>query len=418
MPPYILLYRIPKFLLVDWIVLLANAIDNKLKAIGAALQRAVQKLKMRIKMVFVNFWNQLKTTFAKTMSREERDDDEPLSFLAFIAEGIVGLYRITLHPLITGAKKGWQLSKRCYKALREFPMQLHHKIQETLKLLSTLRDRLIKWAKNYAFELKEVVANRTVRPVSRWIDAKVEALTVLARRMSDKLKKLSKELLFACRHPIQTAKALRDRSRNSYKRFSNLVNSWFEARKRALKSFWERQLTWFDKKIAAPVHANWKQLRAFGQRWLAKISAPFIKAYRLNHPRVVAVKEKVVAFLKEHTATPRGWLQQKAVPFQAAYSSLKNGLESLYAKIETKAAKRLEKVKQTAKALAEPFLWAGREFLALLKPIWQPIVNRYQGFLKRLDALVYRLRRLVAWSRVLTRYGMELVRGSTASLFG
>ena len=87
LPPYIILYRLPKFLLVDWILFIARFVDNTLAAIGKAIQNAYKRLKMRIRNSILSFWELIKVTFRKKMANQV-DDDEPLSFIAFIAAGL------------------------------------------------------------------------------------------------------------------------------------------------------------------------------------------------------------------------------------------------------------------------------------------------------------------------------------------
>jgi hypothetical protein len=65
-------------------------------------------------------------------------------------------------------------------------------------------------------------------------------------------------------------------------------------------------------------------------------------------------------------------------PIKATYSNIQERLLALYAKIEAKVTKRLKKIQSLITALAEPFLWAGRELWLLLKPLWKPIQDLFQ----------------------------------------
>lgn len=402
-PPYILLYRLPKLLLIDWIVALATAIDNKLRAMGQAILDAYERFKNQIKMAFVNFWLLLKATFHK----KAKDENEPLSFLAFIAEGIVGFYRLTFYPLYKGAVKGWHLSKWGYKRAKELPMQLHHFVQESTKKSAKFSHLWAKKIKGWLNEAKEAVADWTLRPVDRWIEAKVKRIEQYLRRGWEQLKAKLQAIYHTVRHPIQTAQAIQKASKANYDHLRRLI----ESKKQQLLNYWLRQKARFNKTIREPLHKAWTWLMdRLENRW-AKIRAPFIRLYRRLEPYKAKAKKFITSWLE----APRRWLKQKLDPVKAGYEALKKGWKAVSDRIEEWITQRLEKAKRTLNAFTEPFTWA-------LKNAWEattaPLRRFSQRFEKRFKALTYRLRRLIAWAHVLSRYGMEMVRGTGDSLFG
>ncbi|MCE5318238.1 MAG: hypothetical protein LLG04_12870 [Parachlamydia sp.] len=85
--------------------------------------------------------------------------------------------------------------------------------------------------------------------------------------------------------------------------------------------------------------------------------------------------------------------------------------------LQDRISQRMEKINKVLSALSQPFVWAGKELWNVLKPLADPFVRFYQRVQSYADALGYRLRLLAAWMVVLTRYGMDMVRGTTEKLW-
>ncbi|MCE5318235.1 MAG: hypothetical protein LLG04_12855, partial [Parachlamydia sp.] len=421
LPPYILLYRIPKFLFVDWVVKLANAIDNYFARIGKAIQQAYERQKMKIRNAFVGFWELIKATFRKKMSAAPHDVDEPMSFLAFVAEGIVGLYRITLYPLIRASVTSWQFAKRSAQAIREFPLRLHLAIQDTLKRIQQMRDRILTKAQKYLHKTKEAIANRTIRPVSRWIDRQVEALIALHHRVIAKLKKMVQAILFAIRHPIQTSlmivEGIRTHSNRAYKSFEQAIKQWQESKKQAILAQWQRVRTWYEQNIASPVRTRWNAIKSQIQAWVDRVTAPFVKIWVALRKYAEAVRSKITHTVNHYLEKPQAWMNKQKKALKAIYEPFKKTFMAWYTRIQDRLSQRMEKIKKVLSALSEPFVWASKELWSVLKPLVDPFIRFYQRTQVYADALSYRLRLLAAWMVVLTRYGMEMVRGTTEKLW-
>lgn len=417
LPPYILLYRLPKFLFVDWVVKLTNAIDNYFVRIGKAIKQAYERRKTKIKNSIIAFWELIKATFRKKMSASPSHDDEPLSFLAFIAEGIVGLYRITLYPLFRLSVKSWELSKRGAKAVREFPMNLHYAIQDTLKRIKQLHNRLENKVKAYLFETKEAIANMTIRPVSRWIDRQADALIALYNRAMAKLKKMGQAILFAFRHPIQTYRmivaAIRNKSNQAYKSLEQAIKEWQEAKKKAVLAQWQKVSSWYEQKVASPIRTRWNAFKARILTWTARIKAPFIRLSAALKQRLEALRFYIKQKVNHYLEKPKAWVRKQKDTLRAIYEPFKRA----YEKIGVRVSHRLEKINKFLAALSEPFVWAGTELWNVLKPLTEPFVRFYHSVQSYTEALAFRLRLLAAWTVVLSRYGMELVRGTTEKLW-
>lgn len=417
LPPYILLYRIPKFLFVDWLVKLTNAVDSYFVRIGKAIRQACERKKMQIKNSIIAFWELIKATFRKKMSAAPQDDDEPMSFLAFIAAGIVGLYRITLYPLIRLSVASWKLMKRGAKAVREFPMQLHYAVQDTIRRIKNLRDRLATKFKNYLFKTKEAIADRTIRPVSRWIDRQVYALIALSRRMVGIVKQAVRAILFAFRHPIQTsrmlAEAIRSKSNQAYKSLEQRITQWQKAKKLALLAKWLRARAWCEQRIISPILERWNAIKAKINAWVEKIKAPFITFIAALKLRVEAIRSKTKQKVNSYLAKPRAWINKQKAALRAIFEIWKIA----YAMIRNRLSQRLEKIIKVLTALLEPLVWAGKELWNVLKPFAEPFIQFYQSVQSYAEGFAFRVRLLAAWTVVLSRYGMEIVRGTTEKLW-
>lgn len=409
LPPYVILYRLPKFLFVDWVVKLTNAIDSYFAKIRKAIQQAVERKKMQIRNSIVGFWALIKATFRKKMSAAPQDDNEPMSFLAFIAEGIVGFYRLTIYPLIKISIKSWHLAIRGAKAIREFPMRLHYAIQDTLKRIKKLRERLITKVKNYLYETKEAIANRTIRPISSWIDRQVEALIALYHRAEVKLKQMVRAILYAIRHPIQTsrmaAEAIRSTSNKAYRSIEQAIRQWQEAKKQALLAKWERVHSWYEQSIASPVRTRWNTLKSKIRTRIDKLKAPFVKLAAALKQRLEALRSRIRQRVNHFLEKPKAWINKQ----KAALKTIYEHANRVYRKIRNRVSQRLEKVKKVLAALLEPFVWAGNELWGVLKPFVDPFIRFHQRAQAYAEALGYRLRLLAAWTVVLTRYGMEQI---------
>ena len=421
LPPYLILYRLPKFLLVDWVLFVARFIDNTLAAIGKAIQASYERLKSRLKNAILSFWELIKSTFRKKMSAQA-SDDEPLSFLAFLAEGIVALYRVTIYPLIRISKKLWRFSKRAVQAVREFPGQVHLKIQESLKRMRSLRDRLVQKIKSRLFQFKEALANRTTRPLSRWVDAKVAGLIALYRRGVDKVKKIGQALLFALRHPIQTSKlaleALRTFSKRSRQRLIASINSWIQAKKEALLKIRQRGATWVETYLKAPLQAKWTQLKARLRQGTAPLVAFYTATFAAITRHFNELKLKISALILARLERLKRQLKNLKNAFVSYCEKIKTHWIEFYLKLHAALVFRLGRIYSFIRALLEPFIWAGSELWNFLLPFSKPIARLYNGVSRRIEAFVYRLRLIAAWMNVLFRYGMELVRGNSEKLFG
>ena len=68
--------------------------------------------------------------------------------------------------------------------------------------------------------------------------------------------------------------------------------------------------------------------------------------------------------------------------------------------------------------LSAPFVWASQELGTLLWQQAQPFVRFYKRCEVATHHLIYKMRRLIAWIHVLSRYGMERVRGTAQEMAG
>lgn len=417
LPPYIILYRLPKLLLIDSVLYVARKVDNALAAVGKAIQDAYERFKARIRNAFISFWNLIKATFHKKMASQE-NDDEPLSFLAFLAVGLVALYRITIYPTIKISKKIWNLSKRTIAAIREIPLLIHRSIQDTIKRVRSLQERVIHTIKNRLFLFKEALLNRTTRPVSRWIDAKVEALIALYRRLQEKVKIMVKALLFTLRHPIQASKLALNAMKNQRNRLSNAITIWFKGKKEAVYRMWIRVKTWLEVKIKSPLQIEWNRFKAILNRWMAPFKSYYHKIAEAIHSYAKRVNEKLAAFISKRLEAPKRWLKSIETLLSTYYKRIMAHSIAFCVKLKESLYRRLEPIFNFTRAFLEPFLWAGREMWKEMLPLFTPFKRFYKYTKIRIEAFAYRVRYLIAWISVLTRYGMELVRGNTEKLFG
>ena len=79
--------------------------------------------------------------------------------------------------------------------------------------------------------------------------------------------------------------------------------------------------------------------------------------------------------------------------------------------------KRLERIKQVLLALAAPFIWAAQEAWDLLKQKLQPLNALAKRLRIRWEKALLRTRRLIAWTRILWHFGMQIVRDTAEQFF-
>ena len=148
-------------------------------------------------------------------------------------------------------------------------------------------------------------------------------------------------------------------------------------------------------------------------RWFT----PFKRYFGMIAARLQSWKSKIAASISIRLERPKRWLKQVATTVKKGYQFVAAHWVELYFNAKAALKKFLKPLYNFIRALSEPFIWASTEMWKELRPFLEPIRRLHQSVITRIQALVYRIRRVIAWITVLSRYGMELVRGKTEKAF-
>jgi hypothetical protein len=430
-PIYMFLYRLPRWLFVQWLPKIIKKINNYFTSLEKRALNYFKKCCTRLTFPFVVVWRELRSfgTDEKATIKEQ-DIFENKGFFAFISQGIsfilkffvlslIQLYKTLKKAIIftkSLPKKGIKNIANIFKKISEYPHKLFY---TSIKLLKSMPMRLTLYVKNYfingvkniklAWQKKIISLTEKKDLCFCWFQQKKDILKAKCRTIFENLKKHFNYLSFLTKKVMLSFRV-------SFIKIKSILNSQIE-----------RIQHFFYTLIQQRKRLDFSRLKlkvVSLEKVLIKIFEKFPDKYKVVKCYLEDKFEKQKALVVFKLAQKRDPLQnfinstKKPLLFARRVKNvIQRSFISLSERIKNQLSLKLMFFKPLIKVSRELACFLGRGLLYLTNIIkircslWVDFCHH------KLSFLVLKIRIGIAWGHVFLRYGIILV-GQTAQEIG
>lgn len=429
LPPYMVVYGIPKWFFAVFIPSVFKRIEQALKRVGQSIKQACLRCVHRIVSPFKRLWQLIKDLKNK---KEEKVvtleiDDEHLDFLSFIAKGIIIFYNATIRPMVTFSVWSYRTTIKTSKALYAFPARVNAYIEgvsaKIKQRVNMVKRAISKTKKRWQDHMRRLY----IQPVQEWVRRKKEAVSSAVRSMVNgvvkKVKGAYAGLKQAVLNPVQTGRNLYQKVRFKILAFSQKmalrVKGQWQAVMKRLRLSRDKCVAVVDRFIKQPLERFRARLQTLWQKYIESVKRSlkyiqgWIKQPHLSMPGMPQAFSKVFAGRFDKWRRARN----KA---QAIVEACKKQMMALAQRAKSAANRRYQAVAGKAQlvlqAIGGAVAWAALQLKEFLLPYLRSVLVPCHWMKHQLTRLAMRMRLGMAWVTVLCRYGMRFVTDAANSI--
>ncbi len=426
LPPYLILYKAPKWIFTDLIPRLCNRIKMALMARYKTIKHRIDRVILKLIAPYIKMkkmWKRLKLKEQNIDVETEMTSQskQELSFLAFILQGVWICYKWGVNPLFRLVKWMYKSLKKANETTREMPYTLdkflRKQIQKRQKQACYLVEKGVELEKKSVGYLRDKYNDKIANPISNWCAPKAEAIK---RKVIAAVQKPCKKAVDTAEaiknwvlHPVETAKAycrsIQKRLNEHFAKLKQAILASIETKRTAMKQIVDSQM----KRIVAPFHHIYQAVKKNILKTVAFYE-------RLKQVYLRATK----SLRKLPNDTIKKYVSMKALKKAA----LKDRLENYRLFMHNRKAILAQRFNQWMDPIKQSILKKWRTVKAVKEQTTRTLSVKSQRILLPIKMgtnqvkvwcrlLLLRGQLLRAWGVVLFRYGMHIVR-ETADSFG
>lgn len=410
LPPYLMIYKIPKWILFESVPWVERKIADACKRVCKKNVNAVKKAYIRIKTSILEAWQHLKAKDSDPKNNS-KFDEEYLDFLTFILKGILWLRTLIVQPI----KGGWRLMVSVWKKSVQFLNGIPNKMQALADVINRRTEVFFAGLQRFSEKLDNAIKNwflgTFVAPVQRWVKRRVDFVKFKVENVRQNIMQIAirwtGKIKNTVLHPLQSVK-----------------RGW--------------------RSIIRTAEKAGKGIEKAVQHFVQKFNAVKIELYRVFIAPVLAIHYKIQKFIlmmPKRLGSFRKWVvyarsnpgeifimpklgfpKFEMIKRAAANGKMifKNRVDLLKV-VSQNCAELLKKFAVPAFRIAfimKSRISAGWNWAAgkvhgtanrLAEKITVPMRRVAARFSKKMSRASDRMRVLIAWITVLTKYGLKLV---------
>lgn len=416
LPPYLLLYGLPKWVFFDIMPRFTKWIELSLIKMGRRIslfcKHALQKILSPFKKLKI-LWHKIKI---QNQGPRHKSEKKETGFFALVFQSIWTVYNSTFKPLFSFSAFLYYQMFKCAKAIKNFPRAVNDFIhsrsaagrQYVFDFCLKIKKKVLGLRNTFVERIKKPLCDAYQRRSHAVSSSMSKAFSITRKKIRSVYHSFKTIVL----NPMEAVNRM-------YERVCYILQHGVEKvrcktvalRKKIIKKLIGLR-TWFSEKYIAPVQRVVSSIKVKCADYKNRVARTYKKWRELlrNMPKRVAGKLPPLSRYKPQIPT-----KVRSAVYEASQHP-KRVVKSCMVTLQRYNHAVNEKGEQCQQKIAERVALFKTKFVTLFSPAKKRIMGAVKAFRHKRHEWALRIRLFTAWTSVITKYGMYHVRETAHEL--